>query len=40
MGSPRTSGERDPHGKQPDIEDIPYTHYQVMTEALAELLIE
>lgn len=40
MGSPRTSGERDPHGKQPDIEDIPYTHYQVMTEALSELLIE
>ncbi|MDD9878352.1 MAG: nitrile hydratase subunit alpha [Magnetovibrio sp.] len=29
-----------PHPKQPDIEDAPFTRFQVMTEALAELLIE
>lgn len=29
-----------PHPKQPDIEDAPFTHHQVMTEAVAELLIE
>lgn len=29
-----------PHPRQPDIEDRPYTYYQVMTEAVSELLIE
>ena len=28
------------HPKQPDLEDQPITYYKVMTEALAELLIE
>lgn len=29
-----------PHPFQPDLEDKPLTHYQAMTEAVAELLIE
>jgi nitrile hydratase len=29
-----------PHPKQPDIEDGPLTHHMVMTEAVAELLID
>lgn len=29
-----------PHPKQPDLEDAPFSPYQVMTEAVAELLIE
>ena len=29
-----------PHPKQPDIEDQPYEYYQVMAEAVGELLIE
>ena len=29
-----------PHPYQPDIEDIPYEHHQVMAEAVGELLIE
>ena len=28
------------HPKQPDLEDQPITYYKIMTEALAELLIE
>jgi nitrile hydratase alpha subunit len=28
------------HPHQPDLEDAPYTYHQVMTEAVAELLIE
>ena len=28
------------HSKQPDLEDQPITYYKVMTEALAELLVE
>ena len=29
-----------PHPKQPDIEDQPFDYYQVMAEAVGELLIE
>lgn len=29
-----------PHPYQPDLEDAPYTHHQVMAEAMGELLIE
>jgi len=29
-----------PHAYQPDIEDAPFTHYQVMAEAVIELLTE
>lgn len=29
-----------PHPKQPDLEDAPFTYYQLMTEAVGELLIE
>jgi nitrile hydratase len=29
-----------PHPYQPDLEDTPLTHYQVMTQAVADLLIE
>lgn len=29
-----------PHPFQPDLEETPLTHYQVMTQAVAELLIE
>ena len=28
------------HPKQPDLEDQPITYYKVMTEALADLLVE
>ena len=28
------------HPNQPDIEDVPFTRFQVMTEALVELLKE
>ena len=31
---------RHQHPKQPDLEDQPITYYKVMTEALAELLVE
>ena len=30
----------EPHPYQPDLEDSPYTHHQVMAEAVGELLIE
>ncbi len=30
----------EPHPYQPDIEDTPYTHHQIMAEAVGELLIE
>ncbi len=29
-----------PHPFQPDIEDSPFTHHQVMAESVIELLIE
>jgi nitrile hydratase alpha subunit len=29
-----------PHPKQPDLEDQPYDHYQLLAEAVGELLIE
>ncbi len=29
-----------PHPKQPDLEDQPFDHYQLLTEAVGELLIE
>lgn len=29
-----------PHPKQPDVEDVPFTEYQVMAQALEELLVE
>ena len=29
-----------PHPKQPDLEDRPFDHYQLMAEAIGELLIE
>lgn len=33
-------GHHQPHPFQPDIEDSEYSYYQVMTEAVAELLLE
>lgn len=33
-------GQQHPHPKQPDLEDSPLSHYQAMTLALGELLIE
>lgn len=33
-------GHHHPHPKQPDIEDQPFAYYQVMAEAVGELLIE
>ncbi|HIP79081.1 MAG TPA: nitrile hydratase subunit alpha, partial [Kiloniellaceae bacterium] len=29
-----------PHPHQPDLEETPLTHYQAMTEAVGQLLIE
>ena len=42
---PHQHGHRDdhrhaPHPKQPDLEDQPFDHYQLMAEAVGELLIE
>ncbi len=34
------SHDHGPHPYQPDLEDAPYTHHQVMAEAVGELLIE
>jgi nitrile hydratase len=31
---------RQPHPKQPDLEDQPFDHYQLLAEAVGELLIE
>jgi nitrile hydratase alpha subunit len=33
-------GHHHPHPKQPDLEDQPFDHYQLMAEAIGELLIE
>ena len=33
-------GHHHPHPKKPDIEDQPFEYYQVMAEAVGELLIE
>ena len=35
-----THDHHHPHPRQPDIEDKPYEYYQVMVEAVGELLIE
>ena len=37
-GHDHAAGHR--HPQQPDIEDRPFEHYQVMAEAVGELLIE
>ena len=36
----RTHPHAHPHPKQPDLEDQPFEYYQVMAEAVGELLIE
>lgn len=40
MPHPHDHPHAHPHPKQPDVEDAPFTPHQVMTAAVAELLIE
>jgi nitrile hydratase subunit alpha len=40
MSAPHTHAHDHPHPHQPDIEDRPYGYYQLMVEAVGELLIE
>ena len=35
-----TDGHAHPHPQQPDLEDLPFSDYQVMAEAVGELLME
>ena len=39
-GQPHPHPHPHPHPKQPDLEDAPFAHHQLMAEAVGELLIE